>query len=183
MLEDKEIGYLDPGIEDLLEAFFKKEGLYTTSSCIGRITILHGIQPWDRNSTSIIFKKHGKITVETILEYLEDASYENLWLRVTGPILHVICKNEEWAQWIIDLARKSGFKHSCIFSLKDEIVVEIMSSIQITIPLKADNTLLVCKDKLSDIASLVNSLWEKGVASAESLKKMVEASPDPSSAS
>ena len=183
MLEDKEIGYLDPGIESLLEAFFEKEGLYTTSSCIGRITILHGLYPWDRDSTSIIFKKHGKIGKETVLNYLRGASYENIWLRVTGPIIHVICKDEKWAQWIIDLARKSGFKHSCIFSLKDGIVVEIMSSIQVTMPLKIEGTPVVCEDKLPIIVALVNSLWERGVTSAESLRKLIESSPEPSSTS
>ncbi|MCE4606064.1 MAG: hypothetical protein F7B59_01855 [Desulfurococcales archaeon] len=183
MLEDKEIGYLDPGIERLLEAFFHRDGLYTTSSCIGRITVLYGLYPWERDSTSIIFKKHGKIDEETVRYYIENPSYEHLWLRVTGPIVHVICKDEKWAQWIIEIARKSGFKHSCIFSMKDDIVVEIMSSIQVTMPLKIGNTPLVCTEKLSDTVALFNSLWEKGVSSAESLRRLVESSPDPSPSS
>ncbi|MEB3825336.1 MAG: hypothetical protein LRS47_01545 [Desulfurococcales archaeon] len=179
MLEDREIGYLDPGIETLLERFFEKEGLYTTSSCIGRITIVEGIYPWDREEARVVFKKHGEIKGDIILKQVEIPGYENLWLRVTGPILHVVAKDRAWANWIIDLARKAGFKHSCIFSLGRDIVVEIMSSIQISIPLKIGGVLLIPYSHYDSLADLANKLWRKGVESARILEKLLEETPDP----
>jgi len=180
MLEDREIGYLDPGIEGLLEAFFRKDGLYTTSSCIGRITLIEGTRPWDREESTVVYKIHGKIDSGTIIKYLEDPAYKNLWLRVTGPIIHVNCKDLKWAQWIIDIARKVGFKHSCIFSLREEIVVEIMSSIQVTLPLKINGLNVVSMENLGEVVTRVNSLWEAGVSTAENLREMIEADPGPS---
>jgi tRNA wybutosine-synthesizing protein 3 len=179
MLEDREIGYLDPGIEGLLEAFFRKDGVYTTSSCIGRITLIEGTRPWDREESTVVYKIHGRIDSGVVLKYLKDSSYKNLWLRVTGPIIHVNCRDLKWAQWIINLARKVGFKHSCIFSVGDDVVVEIMSSIQITLPLKINGAITVSLESLGTVVDKINSLWEMGVSTAENLREMIEADPGP----
>ena len=45
ILRDKEIGYLDPDIFEVLEVFFKRKKAYTQSSCSGRVSIIDSYLP------------------------------------------------------------------------------------------------------------------------------------------
>ncbi|MCM8807521.1 MAG: hypothetical protein NC926_06210, partial [Candidatus Omnitrophica bacterium] len=48
MIRDRYIGYLDPGIEEILIKIFRLREAFPTSSCSGRITAIDSIYPWIR---------------------------------------------------------------------------------------------------------------------------------------
>ena len=183
MLEDREIGYLDPGIDEILEAFFEKDGLYTTSSCIGRITLVKGKRYWSRGEAIIVYKKHGHVEEDLILELLSKPSIDDLWIRVTGPIFHVAAYDMRWAKWVLELGRKAGFKHSGIFSVSESgfLTVEMISSVQASHLLKINGETLVSRRELHVIVDLFNSFWDEGVESARRLLRLLQTEDAPSS--
>ncbi|MCE4617112.1 MAG: hypothetical protein F7C32_00795 [Desulfurococcales archaeon] len=183
MIEDREIGYLDPGIDDILEAFFAKEGLYTTSSCIGRITLVKGSRYWSRDEAIIVYKKHGHVSMETVASFIEDPAIDTLWIRVTGPIFHISAYDMRWAKWVLELGRKSGFKHSGIFSIPENgfLTVEMISSVQATHLLKIDGHVISGEGSLRHIVRLFNLFWDEGVMSARRLYRYLLSEDGPAS--
>lgn len=132
LISDKEIGYLDPDIFDVLMSFFNIRGVYTKSSCSGRITIVDSSFPWERRGSSIIYKDHFGIRKEDVLRVLRQGAYRRLWLISQGPIMHIYSEEEESAWKIISTARSVGFKHSGILSKNNKgIVVELTTGIRI----------------------------------------------------
>ncbi|MEM0061130.1 MAG: hypothetical protein QW726_04270, partial [Fervidicoccaceae archaeon] len=108
---DREIGYLDPGIEDTLSLINSRKRSYTTSSCIGRITAVDSDYPWRREDEEpVLFKKHGEITVEELKKLIEFEPKKLLWLIVSGPIIHICSRDLEEAKKLLIAARASGFK-------------------------------------------------------------------------
>lgn len=140
ILEDAIIGYLDPGSLGLLEMLNRPARVATLSSCIGRITLVAGRRPWSRREAYIAFKTHDRITVDDIVR-VAGRGFRNLWLKATGPILHVKTDSMECAMHMLSQARPYGFKHSGIISVSHEgVVVEFMSAVDVTMPLVIDGS-------------------------------------------
>ena len=184
ILEERDIGYLDPGIEPILERINSVPGLATTSTCMGRVTIVEGEWPWLRGEEGarIVYKTHGKLTLERLMSALS-AHYCNLWLRVSPPLLHVRASTEECALHLLDLARRTGHKHSGIISLAGGagIVVEIMSGAQFTVPLTARcaRTLSISVESLERLVSLVNDTIEENRRRLSALAELLSENPGP----
>jgi len=184
LLRERDIGYLDPGIEPMLERINSVPGLATTSTCIGRVTIVEGEWPWERGEEAarIVYKTHTRLTLERLMAALS-LGYCNLWLRVSPPLLHVRAASEECALHLLELARRTGHKHSGIISLAGEagIVVEIMSGAQFTLPLTARcaRTVTLSAPSLERLVSLVNETLEENRRRLSSLAESVSRDPGP----
>ncbi len=171
--EDLEIGYLDTELLDILRLFFKLEGVFSMSSCSGRITVIDGELPWVRKGSTIVFKKHSPISEEDLLPILKQPTYRRLWLVVTGPIIHLSAASLKDARRVLRLAREVGMKHSGILSMsKRGIVVELRTGIRLTQLLKVGDKLIVSKSDLSEVISVANEVLMKG---KEVLKRLREA--------
>ncbi|MCE4624798.1 MAG: hypothetical protein F7C35_02905 [Desulfurococcales archaeon] len=159
LLRERDIGYLDPGIEEILEKLNSLPQLATTSTCIGRVMIVASRYPWERGDESsiVVYKTHDKVRIEDVLRTLSNNSFCYLWFKVSPPIFHVRVKSLECAQYLIEKARKFGFKHSGIISHNEVsgIVVELMSSAQLVSPLILDCVPLY-RNSLSSIERLVD---------------------------
>ena len=163
MLEDREIGYLDPGIEEVLEEFFRRPGSYTTSSCSGRITLVDAPWPWSRRDSEVVFRSHDPVTVEEVAGIMEQPVLHTLWLVAAGPIIHVVTTGVEEAFSILDAARRAGFKHSGILSSSEKgILVELRTGIRIVTPLKKGDMILVPRDRLPLLVDLANRSVAEG---------------------
>lgn len=175
ILRDKDIGYLDPDIFDVLEVFFKREKSFTQSSCSGRIVIVDAPTPWDRKNSSIVFKNHLGISAEDIKKALEMPVVWNLWLVVQGPIFHVYAKDEEEAWELIRIARQVGFKHSGILSKNEKgILVELKTGVRLSHLLKAYNyNPQQDPEKLAEVA---NKILGVGKVKLMKLKEAIEKS-------
>ncbi len=177
MREDREIGYLDQGIETLLEKIFSIQGLFTTSSCTGRISLLEGEWPWERDDTRVLFKRHGFVGFKEIKRVLEDlGNIDNVWLHVMGPILHVSAADLAIANKFLEVARESGFKHSGIISCSRKgISIEIMSGIQMSAPIKRNGEQLVSDTVLSSMIDIANDMLKEGWKRLRRLEVNIEA--------
>ncbi|WP_117354751.1 hypothetical protein [Acidilobus sp. 7A] len=182
LLEERLVGYLDPHAERYL---LKINGPYltTTSSCTGRITLVEGKWHWLRDSARVVFKTHGKISIYQLAEVLA-RPYEDLWLKVTGPILHARVRGLDKALKLLSIARDAGFKHSGIMHIESDetLMVELISAVQVSEPLKANGKWLVEPSSLKDLVDLSNRALEEGWRRLARLSELIESiQPSPGS--
>lgn len=170
---DREIGYLDQGIEETLSLINSREKSYTTSSCTGRVTAVDSEFPWKRDDEPPLFKKHNSIDENDLKYLLEITPKYLIWLIVSGPILHICCRELEEAREMLRISRQAGFKHSGIMSISDEcFMVELISGTQFYIPIKSKTKVFITEESIPDILSLVNESLSEG---KERLKRLNEA--------
>lgn len=132
--EERLIGYLDPGAERYLELLNRPHLVVTTSSCIGRVTVIEGEWHWLREDARIVFKTHEPVSAGE-LERVARRFEGRLWAKLTGPILHLRTPSLRSAAKLLSHARSSGFKHSGIISLSSRgHTVELMSAVQLAPP-------------------------------------------------
>ena len=171
ILRDKEIGYLDPDIFDVLETFFKRKDTYTQSSCSGRITIVDAELPWERKNSSVIYKNHLGITVEDLITTISKGKVWNLWLIVQGPIFHAYTRTQEEAWEILKIARSVGFKHSGILTVNEKgILVELRTGVKMVHLLKQNYT----EEEIVDLVNVANKVLRKGKEKMQKLKIALE---------
>jgi tRNA wybutosine-synthesizing protein 3 len=174
LLEDRDIGYLDEELYDILIEFFRREGTFTISSCSGRVVFIDTQMPWVRKGSTIIFKKHKPVTVEECLDIINKPILHNLWMIVTGPIIHASTASLREARLITSIARTAGFKHSGIISIRrDGIIIELKSGVGVTQIIKSGNTILVNIDRISELVEICNKVLLKGKERLYRLKELL----------
>ncbi|AAY80916.1 tRNA-wybutosine modification methyltransferase TYW3 [Sulfolobus acidocaldarius] len=170
---DKEIGYLDPDIYDILKAFFSRQKSYTQSSCSGRISIIDAKLPWERRDSTVVFKDHLKFSVEDLYDVLDKGIVRRLWLIVQGPIIHVYTKDMEEALNVLKLARDVGFKHSGILSFNDKgILVELRTGVKMVHLLKPN----LPEEEAKHLVEVSLEILNKGKEKLNNLRNIVELS-------
>jgi len=168
---DREIGYLDPGIDEILRIINSREKSYTTSSCTGRISAVDAVYPWKREEETPVFKKHDFVTAKEIRELMKIVPRDILWLIASGPILHICCRDLEEAGYFLQVARQSGFKHSGIMSFSEDcFMVELISGTQLFIPLRSATSIFISEDSIEELLSLLNGALSEGRRRLERLK-------------
>jgi tRNA wybutosine-synthesizing protein 3 len=178
--EDRVIGYLDPGAERYLEAFNKPTLLVTTSSCTGRVTLIEGLWHWERGEARILYKTHDPVTVDVIARHVSRGFAGNVWLKVTGPIVHFRTPSLRCASKLLEYARASGFKHSGVISLNPVggHTVEVMSGVQLMIPLKRGGVVLIDRSSLESLVTLANEALLEGRMRLEKLASKISSGLD-----
>uniref|UniRef100_A0A7J3ZJJ4 tRNA(Phe) 7-((3-amino-3-carboxypropyl)-4-demethylwyosine(37)-N(4))-methyltransferase n=1 Tax=Fervidicoccus fontis TaxID=683846 RepID=A0A7J3ZJJ4_9CREN len=175
MVEDIEVGYLDWRVKRLLDAINSRPKSYTTSSCSGRVCIIDAIKPWERKESSVVFKKHDPISSSELLRVLSTKPKHSYWLIVGGPILHVMCQDLEEVKFILDCARRAGFKHSGITSVSDKgFLVELISSTQLILPLTRGERVLLNLKEIEEVIALVNETLFDGWKRIDMLEKIIQ---------
>jgi len=157
--KDLKIGRLDKDIYGLLKTINSIEYYYTTSSCSGRIQVYASKIPGRKFEIKTIGKWHRPISLDELLEVLKDCPYEDIWLAVLPPILHVVARNVEKANRLLHLAREAGFKHSGILSVKNErVIMELTSSERIETPLRMRGVWIFSDENLLELIRRANEL-------------------------
>ncbi len=178
LVEERDIGYLDPGIDNLLVELNSISGIETTSTCTGRITLVEGKRPWIRGEegSRILYKTHDPVRLENIVEVLS-RGFCNVWLKVSGPILHIRVVSAECAKSILLIGRQHGFKHSGIISMgEDGIILELMSGAQFTAPIRIDCTNIVnigSEKALKQLVELANMVLQENKQRFHNLVKAI----------
>lgn len=162
--EDLEIGYLDRDLLPLLVLVNMDSELYTTSSCSGRITAMDSDYPWIRDETGIVFKSHVPITPRDLNFTYELKPHKKIWVIVTGPIIHIYCLTAKKAVQVIEVARRTGFKHSGIMHIGKTrgIFLELVTGIYISQLIRTADSILVEPIKLEALVELLNSALLEG---------------------
>jgi len=160
MLEDVEVGYLDPDVYDLLLLLFNRRESFPVSSCSGRVTLVDAPMPWHRKSSTVVFKKHSPVEEPEIASLVRQPPVSRLWLVVTGPILHVSALTLREASMLLKVARRAGMKHSGVLSVsKRGIYLELKTGVRLTILLRSGN--YVC-EHLQEVVKVANEALAEG---------------------
>jgi tRNA wybutosine-synthesizing protein 3 len=184
LVEERDIGYLDPGIEPLLDVINSLPQIATTSTCTGRIALVEAARPWERGEENyrVVFKTHTGITLERLLQVISQG-YCNLWMKVSPPIIHARVATLDCARHLLYIARTAGFKHSGIISPGGEsgIVVEFMSGAQLTIPLviSCQRVYSASVQALQSIVDKANETLRENRLRLENLASLLSRQPGP----
>lgn len=162
--EDLEIGYLDRDLLPLLILVNMDIELYTTSSCSGRITVMDSEYPWTRDETSVVFKSHVPITSRELNFIYRLKPHKKIWITVTGPIIHIYSLTAKKAVRVLEVARKTGFKHSGIMHISKTrgIFLELVTGIYVSQLIRTVDSILVEPIKLDVLVELLNSTLLEG---------------------
>ncbi|BBG24043.1 tRNA(Phe) 7-((3-amino-3-carboxypropyl)-4-demethylwyosine(37)-N(4))-methyltransferase [Sulfuracidifex tepidarius] len=181
IFRDKEIGYLDPDIFPLLEAFRKRENAFTQSSCSGRITIIDSVFPWSRKHSSVIYKNHLGTTVDEFKEILAQNQAWRLWLVVQGPIVHVYTRDENEAWEILRIARSVGYKHSAILTENYKgTLVELRTGIKMVHLLRENQSDVINDEDLERIVRVSLDVLKEGKRKMDELRQAILSDGDDS---
>uniref|UniRef100_A0A7C2FPY2 tRNA(Phe) 7-((3-amino-3-carboxypropyl)-4-demethylwyosine(37)-N(4))-methyltransferase n=1 Tax=Thermosphaera aggregans TaxID=54254 RepID=A0A7C2FPY2_9CREN len=164
ILEDLEIGYLDKDLLPLLILLNLDARIYTMSSCSGRITLVDGDNPWSRDDTSVVFKKHIPIALDELLSIYQAKIDKKLWIIVTGPIIHLSSSQISLALRILDKARREGYKHSGIMHLSRSkgVLLELSTGIWVSQLLRTAEKTIVAEEDLNLIVDEYNRMLLEG---------------------
>ena len=175
MIRDRYIGYLDPGIEEILIKIFRLKDAFPTSSCSGRIYAVDSDYPWARKGSYVVFKKHDVITLEEFRSLINIGALNTIWLIVSGPIIHINTYTSREALKILRIAREAGFKHSGVLSKSRRgYIVEIISGVHLDIPLKIRDKILIREEEASTLINKINRAFLTGRERLKRLSKLLD---------
>ncbi|WP_297487357.1 hypothetical protein [Thermococcus sp.] len=164
-------GKVDEDIIELLLLINSIKGIYTTSSCSGRIGIIEepalGAKPLSR----WLVKVHRPIEFEEAREALKDARKGLIFLKSQPPIFHVIAEDMEKAKRLHELGLASGFKYTTFKAISRRYLVEINATEYLTAPLGRDGKVLVGDEYLRFAIEIGNSMLRRSKARLPRLKE------------
>ncbi|ASJ01629.1 tRNA(Phe) 7-((3-amino-3-carboxypropyl)-4-demethylwyosine(37)-N(4))-methyltransferase Taw3 [Thermococcus gorgonarius] len=154
-------GKVDEDIIELLLLINSIKGIYTTSSCSGRIDIIEepalGAKPLSR----WLVKVHRPIEFEEAKEALKDAKNGLIFLKSQPPIFHVVAEDIERAKKLHEIGLTSGFKYTTFKVISNRYLVEINATEYLTAPLGKDGKVLVSDDYLRFAIEVGNSMLKR----------------------
>ncbi|WP_297515316.1 hypothetical protein [Thermococcus sp.] len=167
-------GKVDEDIIDLLLLINSIRGIYTTSSCSGRIGIIEepalGAKPLSR----WLIKVHREMTFPEAKKALEKAKEGLIFLKSQPPIFHVVAEDLERAKKLHELGLASGFKYTTFKVISNRYLVEINATEYLTAPLGRDGKILVSDDYLRFALEIGNSMLRRSKGRLPRLMKNFE---------
>ncbi|MCX6695817.1 MAG: hypothetical protein NTU61_05930 [Candidatus Altiarchaeota archaeon] len=165
------VGDVDEDLIPLLEKINALEDYYTTSSCAGRISLLHDLG--GKGFNRFLGKWHRTVTPEEVLGELK-ADKGVVWFMYEPPILHVAAGTIGAADDFIKTVREAGFKHSGIQSVKESrIVIEIMDTERIDAPVMVQGRMLVPEEYVKFLVETANAKLSRSRKKVARLEKML----------
>nr|ACO15332.1 tRNA wybutosine-synthesizing protein 3 homolog [Caligus clemensi] len=156
-------GSVDAPIHNFVSTINNHPDFFTLSSCSGRILLSSGVK---KQGLKWIYASHQLGAEEEFLRSLDNAlqgdefqsgddSSPILMFKMEAFILHVQCRNTEFARAFLLLATESGFRNSGItLSKSGKVVLAIRSSHGLEVPLflnKPENSLSVSHSYLAQL--------------------------------
>ncbi|ASJ08063.1 hypothetical protein A3L11_02010 [Thermococcus siculi] len=154
-------GKVDEDIIDLLLLINSIKGIYTTSSCSGRIGIIEepalGAKPLSR----WLIKVHRPVEFEEAREALRNAREGLIFLKSQPPIFHIVAEDLERAKKLHELGLASGFKYTTFKVVSKRHLVEINATEYLTAPLGRDGRVLVDDEYLRFAVGVGNDMLKR----------------------
>lgn len=167
-----------PALRSLLRAVNSRPGLYTTSSCAGRVALLELSGPGAKAGSRFLGKWHDGASVDELRKAASRYRKGQVWLIAQGPILHVACDGQDAALALLKAAQAAGFKRSGIVAAGPRRwVVEVLSTERMDVPLGRGGELLVNGPYFDHLVQLGNSLLRRSRAKMARLEREVERCP------
>lgn len=171
-------GKVDEDIVDLLLLINSIRGIYTTSSCSGRIGIIEepalGAKPLSR----WLIKVHRPMGFEEAKTALENAEKGIIFLKSQPPIFHVVAEDMEKAKRLHELGLASGFKYTTFKVISKRYLVEINATEYLTAPLGRDGRILIDDEYLRFAVELGNDMLRRSKGRLPRLEKNFRALKD-----
>lgn len=169
---------VDGGILEILELINSINGVYTSSSCAGRIVLLEIPCIGDKRAATFLGIWHRTIDSNELRVAATKAKEGLLWLLAQAPIIHIGVETLELADKMVKTAVSSGFKNSAIKSLGKKIIIEVCSTERLDAPIGRDGVLF-CQDTylllLVEISNEIIERSQKKLTSfAEKLAKITD---------
>jgi tRNA wybutosine-synthesizing protein 3 len=171
-LDKSSIGDWDFQIKGLCDKINKSDDFYTTSSCSGRIIVM---VDQDKKAPGLFeFVSHDAVEISSFFKSLpKEQAGLDLKFKSEPPILHVACRTLEYAEILLDKARRVGWKRSGIISMGKNIVVELISTEKLEFPLTKKGKMLVSDEFLKIVLEKANNNLKKGWLKIKELKKII----------
>lgn len=162
---------VDQEILPLLNLINSLKDFYTTSSCYGRISLLHDVG--SKKDSGWVGKWHREVEFNEILLALEKKPDDGIvWLKYEPAILHVVARDPEGAIKILTAARNTGFKKVGIIAMKkDRNMIEVCSTERMDVPIIQEGTLLVDTGYIKYLVETANKQFKKGNKKLKRLEK------------
>jgi tRNA wybutosine-synthesizing protein 3 len=152
---------IDGGILQILELINSIDGVYTSSSCAGRIVLLEIPLIGDKRGATFLGIWHRTIKSRELQAAVTKATKGFLWLLAQAPILHIGVETLELAEKMVKTAVSCGFKNSGIKSLGKKIIIEVCSTERLDAPIGRDGILFCEKTHLSLLVEISNEIMER----------------------
>jgi len=149
---------VDEGVLHILELINRIEGLYTSSSCAGRIVLLEIPQIGDKRGAKFLGVWHRTIDLTELKIATAKATKGVLWLLAQAPILHIGAQTLELANTMVKTAVSCGFKNSAVKSIGKKIRIEICSTERLDAPIGRDGCLFCEENHLSLLVEISNEV-------------------------
>lgn len=162
---------VDEGALPLLAIINKIDGLYTSSSCAGRIVLLEIPHIGDKKGARFLGVWHRTIQQEELSAASKKATKGLLWLLAQAPIIHIGVENLPLADRMVKTAVGCGFKNSAIRSLGKPIIIELCSTERLDAPIGRDGGLFCSEKHLTLLVEISNEVIER---SSEKMSRLAE---------
>jgi len=90
-----------------------------------------------------------------------------------SPILHVGCRTLGFSQFLVNNAKKAGFKRSGIMTTSDKYMVEVSSSEKLELPIVKNGKILVDDEFLFELVNQVNARRKNGWKKINRLTELI----------
>lgn len=171
-------GFIDEEIKSLVDKINKQENYYTTSSCSGRILLYSISKDRKKNETQWLLVSH-KIVEEneikkTLTNLPRNVPERIVFFRFEPLILHVVCKNLDAAQKLLQICGKCGLKHSGAITLGKRIIIEITGNDRLDAPIAKENQLLITEQGISCSVADANEKMKRNLERIKKVQKEIE---------
>ena len=165
--EDKSsIGEVDSKIVGLCDVVNKRDDMFTTSSCSGRVVLIRDAEK--KGKGMFLFRSHELISFEGLKSEVERVASENsdglVMFKQEPCLLVVSCKDDEVRDWLFGIARNNGWKKSGVMGGKKRLV-ELMSTGMLEFPVVKGGKILVDDSFLKVVVERANRnlvrSWER----------------------
>ena len=164
-------GQADKGILPLLEFVNSLEDFYSTSSCCGRVVLLHDLG--NKLDSSWLGKWHREVGVDEVLAAMKNPPAGGTVLfKYESAILHLVARELEGAKNLLVIAREAGYKRAGIQGLnEDRYLLEICDTGNVDVPIIDNGAVLVDDKYISHLVTIANKKFRNGMKKLQNLEK------------
>ncbi len=171
-------GSVDKSVMPLLDAINALPDYYTTSSCGGRILLLDEPASGKKNAYGWPLVTHEEADAKEFVKALHELTGDTVWLRMQTVIVHVACKDLEAAEQLLEAFYSHGWKRSGIFSLRNDVMVELLSVEGMDAPVVVEGERVVDDDYVRAFVRIANgklaTAHEKIASAVERVEKLAK---------
>jgi len=152
---------VDQLVVSILNLINEQPQYVTTSSCAGRIIIMQLPKVGDKKQAIFHGKWHREVEFDDVEHALEKYTSDQLWFIAQAPIFHIASESIQDADTLLKIGVSSGFKHSGFKTVKDRIIVELISTERMDVPIGKNGKLVVSDSYIKELIEFGNDLMKR----------------------